>query len=182
MTRNLLRTLVTTLAVLQVLGGCTTATLDKMATPAEAGYALAPATSGKLADIARAIQSEHGEEYSGFKVPDSSFDGLQWRLALVDSATTSLDIQTYLWYPDLSGRLVPERAVQAAQRGVKVRLIVDDLILRGYDQLIANLDAANGKGKLTWHSGDEVLGKQPAREGMQRVMNVLMKVGPKDQY
>jgi putative cardiolipin synthase len=40
----------------------------------------------------------------------------------------------------------------------------------------------DGKGKLTWHSDDEVLDKQPARDGMQRVMNVLMKVGPKDQY
>jgi putative cardiolipin synthase len=122
--------------------GCTTATLDKSAVPMEAGYALPPATSGVLADIARAIQDEHGEEYSGFKVLDSSLDGLQWRLALIDSATTSLDIQTYLWYPDHSGRLVLERAVRAAQRGVKVRLIVDDLILHGYDQLIANLDAS----------------------------------------
>lgn len=86
MTCNPLRALVTTLALLLVLGGCTTATLDKTATPAEAGYALPPATSGTLADIARAIQSEQGEEYSGFKVLDSSFDGLQWRLALIDSA------------------------------------------------------------------------------------------------
>mgnify|MGYP001818638243 FL=1 len=38
------------------------------------------------------------------------------------------------------------------------------------------------KGKLTWHSDAGVLDKQPARDGMQRVMNVLMKVGPKDQY
>ena len=29
---------------------------------------------------------------------------------------------------------------------------------------------------------DEVLDEQPARDGMQRVMNVLMKIGPKDQY
>jgi hypothetical protein len=38
------------------------------------------------------------------------------------------------------------------------------------------------KGKLTWHSDTEVLDKQPARDGMQRVMNVLMKLGPKGQY
>ena len=30
--------------------------------------------------------------------------------AWIDSATTSLDIQTYLWYPDHSGRLILERA------------------------------------------------------------------------
>ena len=34
-----------------------------------------------------------------------------------------------------------ERAILAAQRGVKVRLIVDDLILQGHDQLIANMHA-----------------------------------------
>jgi putative cardiolipin synthase len=124
------------------LGGCTTATLDKSATPMAPGHAQPPATSGGLADIALSIRDVHGEEYSGFKVLDSSFDGLQWRLALIDSATTSLDIQTYLWYPDHSGRLVLDRAIRAAERGVKVRLIVDDLILQGHDQLIANLDAA----------------------------------------
>ena len=37
-------------------------------------------------------------------------------------------------------------------------------------------------GSITWHSDTEVLEKQPARDGMQRVMNVLMKLGPQDQY
>ncbi|MEE4282190.1 MAG: phospholipase D family protein, partial [Pseudomonadales bacterium] len=92
--------------------------------------------------LAAAITDEHGEQYSGFHVLDSSFDGLYWRLALIDSATTSLDIQTYLWYPDASGRLILERAILASQRGVKVRLVVDDLILHGHDQLIANLHSA----------------------------------------
>jgi putative cardiolipin synthase len=37
-------------------------------------------------------------------------------------------------------------------------------------------------GDLFWENSDERVDKQPARDGMQRVMNVLMKVGPKDQY
>ncbi len=119
-----------------------TATLKKDAPEKAVSQALPPATSGLLADMAADIRAEHGEDYSGFKVLDGSFDGLQWRLALIDSATTSLDIQTYLWYPDHSGRLILERAILASQRGVKVRLIVDDLILQGHDQLIANLHAA----------------------------------------
>jgi putative cardiolipin synthase len=125
------------------LAGCSsTTTLQKDVRPAQESFAEPPATSGVLADIALGIQAEHGEEYSGFKVLDSSHDGLFWRLALIDSATTSLDIQTYLWYPDHSGRLIMERAIRASQRGVKVRMIVDDLILQGHDQLIANLHAA----------------------------------------
>jgi putative cardiolipin synthase len=54
---------------------------------------------------------------------------------------SSLDIQTYLWYPDISGRPLLERAILASRRGVKVRVIGDDLILQGHDQLIANLEA-----------------------------------------
>lgn len=104
--------------------------------------ALPPAESGPLAEIAREIEREQGEEYSGFQLLDSNYDGLAWRLALIDTATTSLDIQTYLWYPDHSGRLILERAILASLRGVKVRLIVDDLLLQGHDQLIVNLNAA----------------------------------------
>ena len=38
------------------------------------------------------------------------------------------------------------------------------------------------KGDISWHNDEETLTKQPARDGMQRVMNLLMKLGPKDQY
>ena len=128
--------------VVILVSACSSAALRDDVEPEPPSYAEPPASEGTLADIALGIKSEHGPEYSGFKVLDSSFDGLHWRLALIDSATTSLDIQTYLWYPDHSGRLVLERAILASQRGVKVRLIVDDLILHGQDQLIANLHAA----------------------------------------
>lgn len=133
----------TAIVTLLVLSGCSSsATLKEDIPEQAASYAIAPAKAGTLADISRGISGKHGEDYSGFRVLDSSFDGLYWRLALIDSATTSLDIQTYLWYPDFSGRLLLERVILASQRGVKVRLIVDDLILHGHDQLIANLHAA----------------------------------------
>ena len=69
-----------------------------------------------LADLAAQIATEHGPEYSGFRILDSSYDGLYYRLLLMDSARTSLDIQTYLWYPDASGSLILERAVLAARQ------------------------------------------------------------------
>jgi putative cardiolipin synthase len=46
---------------------------------------------------------------------------------------------TYLWYPDAAGRLILERAVLAAHRGVRVRLVVDDLMTIGQEQLHADL-------------------------------------------
>ncbi|MEP1470515.1 MAG: phospholipase D family protein [Halieaceae bacterium] len=91
--------------------------------------------------MAEEIAAEHGQEHSGFHLLDGSAEGLTWRLALIDSAVSSIDVQTYLWYPDNSGRLMLERVVHAANRGVKVRLIVDDLLLQGHDQLVANLQA-----------------------------------------
>jgi cardiolipin synthase C len=130
------------LFLILLLVACSNASLKNNAPEKQVSNALAPAQTGVLADISAAITSEHGQDNSGFKVLDSSEDGLMWRLALIDSATTSLDIQTYLWYPDFSGVLILERAILASQRGVKVRLIVDDLILQGHDQLIANLHAA----------------------------------------
>ncbi|WP_170150142.1 phospholipase D-like domain-containing protein [Parahaliea mediterranea] len=123
-----------------LLAGCSSRSIEQHG-PALPGYALPPAQSGILAALADDITRQHGEQYSGFRILDSNYSGLYWRLALIDSATTSLEIQTYLWYPDASGRLMLERVVRAAQRGVRVRLILDDLLMQGHDQLIANLQA-----------------------------------------
>ena len=106
----------------------------------EPGYARPPATEGVLADIANRVTAGHGPQSSGFLVLDDSKAALEWRLALIDSAVSALDIQVYLWYPDNAGRLLLERAVTAADRGVHVRLIVDDLLTIGLDQAIANLE------------------------------------------
>ena len=105
----------------------------------EPSYALPPATDGLLAEMAGRITAAHGEEHSGFHLLDGSHESLSWRLALIDSAVSSVDIMTYLWYPDAAGRLVLERAVLAAHRGVHVRLVVDDLMTLGQEQLFADL-------------------------------------------
>jgi len=106
----------------------------------EPTYAKSPAKQGILYELAEDITSNHGPESSGFRLLDHSYDALLARLALIDSAVSSLDIQTYLWYPDNSGRIILERAVRAADRGVHVRLIIDDLLTIGQDQLIYELD------------------------------------------
>ena len=121
--------------------GCSTGGIKKDIVETPPSYAPAPAETGTLAGMAADITAEYGKDYSGFHLLDGSAEGLTWRLALIDSAVSSIDVQTYLWYPDNSGRLVLERVVHAAQRGVKVRLIVDDLLLQGHDQLMANLQA-----------------------------------------
>lgn len=103
-------------------------------------YAKPPATEGTLAAMANRIAAEHGPEHSGFIVLDGSKAALDWRLAIIDSAVSSVDIQTYLWYPDNAGRLILERAVRAAERGARVRLIIDDILTIGLDQTIVELE------------------------------------------
>lgn len=64
---------------------------------------------------------------SAFKLLEVNRDALAWRLALIDSAQHSLDLMTFIWWGDESGELVLKRVIDAADRGVKVRLIVDDM-------------------------------------------------------
>ena len=123
-----------------MLVGCAGPSLKEELVRFEPTYAKPPAEQGLLRDLAEGVMREHGAEASGFRLLDHSYDGLLARLALIDSAVSSLDIQTYLWYPDHSGRLILERAIQAANRGVHVRMIVDDLLTIGQDQLIYELD------------------------------------------
>jgi len=123
-----------------LLTACSGPGLKKDIVRFEPTYAKPPAEDGILYELARGVTAAHGPEKSGFRLLDHSFDGLIARLALIDSAVSSLDIQTYLWYPDNAGRIILERAIHAANRGVHVRLIVDDLLTIGQDQLIYELD------------------------------------------
>ena len=60
---------------------------------------------------------------------------LDWRLRAIDSATESIDLQTFLWTVDTVGALVLDHLVAAAERGVKVKLLVDDSFLLGEDDI-----------------------------------------------
>ncbi len=103
-------------------------------------FALPPATSGLLAEMDSSIARTHEPDQSGFYLLDNNADALHWRLALIDEAVSSLDLMYYLWYDDDSGRLLLKRVVQAANRGVRVRLLVDDLLLIGKDRTLVALN------------------------------------------
>lgn len=126
--------------IVALLSACASPSLREDRAPLEPSFAKPPSEQGILWEMADGIMTEYGPEHSGFLLLDGSKLALQARLALIDSAVSSLDIQTYLWYPDNSGRLILERAVAAANRGVHVRLLVDDLITLGQDQVIYELE------------------------------------------
>lgn len=61
---------------------------------------------------------------------------LDWRLRAIDSASDSIDFQTFLWHFDQSGSAVLDHIERAADRGVFVRILVDDTFLVHEDELL----------------------------------------------
>ena len=73
--------------------------------------------------------------------PVLSSVALQARLALISRATVGIDIQTYLLGDDATGHQLVRALRQAAERGVRVRLLVDDLYTAGLTDLLLGLAA-----------------------------------------
>ena len=76
---------------------------------------------------------------SAFYPLEMPTDALAARLFLIDHATTSLDVQYYIYDDDLVGHIFTAHLLKAAQRGVKVRMLIDDLTSSGKDEEIEKL-------------------------------------------
>lgn len=77
---------------------------------------------------------------SGVHMLNDGRDAFAARILLARAATRSLDIQYYIWHGDLSGTLMLEAVRQAADRGVRVRMLLDDNGVTGLDTVLAALD------------------------------------------
>jgi len=99
-----------------------------LAQPLTAGAS--PVYSGVAPDleIARGIVRDH-EGKSGIYVLEKGEESLLARAWLADHARTSIDIQYFIWSTDNIGILASEALLRAAERGVKVRVLVDDLLI-----------------------------------------------------
>ncbi len=71
----------------------------------------------------------------------SGADAFAARMILADAAVSSIDAQYYIWHGDLTGSLLLEALKRAADRGVRVRLLVDDNGTSGLDGPLAALNA-----------------------------------------
>ncbi len=70
---------------------------------------------------------------SGFHLLGNGLDAFVARAVLANFAERSIDVQYYLYHGDLVGRLFTDQLLKAADRGVRVRLLVDDMDLAGRD-------------------------------------------------
>ena len=93
---------------------------------------------------------------SGLLLLTSSPAALRARLETARLAGRSLDLQYYFWKSDLSGQLLMREVVAAAERGVRVRLLLDDINSFGFDPSLLALDS---------HPNIEVRLFNPSRSG-----------------
>ncbi len=64
---------------------------------------------------------------SGVYLISAPREAFQIRNALITHAEATIDLQYYLWKQDTTGRLILQRILEAADRGVRVRILLDDL-------------------------------------------------------
>jgi putative cardiolipin synthase len=118
---------------------------DPLQSPASdaAGGSRAPAAAKHRAHVTTRINElvSANPGLSGFSIVRYGRPALTLRVALADLAEKSLDVQYYIWEADATGRILAERLVRAAERGVQVRVLLDDINLSGRDERIAALDA-----------------------------------------
>jgi putative cardiolipin synthase len=121
----------------------------------------AAADHDSLAGMVRQAAASHPGD-AGLLLVDTGSEALSERDALIDAATRTIDAQYYIWNPDASGRYLAGRLLVAADRGVRVRILLDDINIAGRDAALAALAA---------HPRIEVRVYNPAaaRSGLRRL-------------
>ncbi|HDR8860595.1 TPA: phospholipase D family protein [Burkholderia territorii] len=125
-------------ALLSSVAACAThppaTTLDR-----SVSHALPADTATPLRNALAAPQAAHPGQ-SGFRLLSDGATALQMRIALARAATKTLDMQYYIATEDTTGKLLLAAALYAADRGVRVRMLVDDLNFRDIDRVMAALN------------------------------------------
>jgi putative cardiolipin synthase len=120
-----------------MLGGCATIDFDRPKTTTAAFNDTDDTYLGRgLAGLAEAHPGQ-----AGFYPVIDAIDGLAIRLLMAKRAERSIDAQYYLVKNDIVGMLFIGALLEAADRGVRVRLLVDDIFTNGYDTGMAALDS-----------------------------------------
>ena len=123
-----------------MLGGCASLPIA-IERPPSAAYA-APAGTQLGQSLAARTAAHPG--LSGLRILDSGYEALAARLELVEAAERAIDVQYYIWHSDASGTLLAQRLLAAAGRGVRVRVLLDDINIGGRDRMLVALDSHPG--------------------------------------
>ncbi|MGH7825995.1 MAG: phospholipase D family protein [Candidatus Binatia bacterium] len=120
-----------------LMGGCSTLpSLENRTT----STSLFDTGTTKLGKAISPLVNAHPEKSGIYSLPDAR-DAFAARALLARAAERTLDVQYYIWHGDMSGTLLFERLRGAADRGVRVRLLLDDHGTSGIDTTLAALDS-----------------------------------------
>ena len=125
-----------------------------------------PPTSGVAGSLERAARRHPGK--SGFAVIPNNREAFTDRASLARFAQKTLDVQYYEWHLDTVGRMLGDEIIQAAERGVRVRFLLDAISFKKRDSAIAALSA---------HPNIEVRLFNPAQHRSARGVEFLANFG-----
>ncbi|MEP6969202.1 MAG: phospholipase D family protein, partial [Betaproteobacteria bacterium] len=135
---SIIATKATAIALLAMLCGCTP--LPPLEDRSQS-RALEPAeTADTRLGRATAPQAQAHPGQSGVLMLAEGREAFATRMLLAEAAERSLDVQVYIWHADLTGTLLMQAMRAAADRGVRVRILLDDNNTAGMDERLAALD------------------------------------------
>ncbi|MBC7988490.1 MAG: phospholipase D family protein [Luteimonas sp.] len=155
--------------VLMVISGLLLA--DHLTPPATGApsraLAVRPAQTALDRELVPLLAANPGK--SGVLMVPDGLDAFAARAISARRAGRSLDLQYYIWHDDLTGRLLGREAWLAAERGVRVRMLLDDMNAEGLDSKLLLLDT---------HPNIEIRLYNPFRNrtGVWRVLELVQRI------
>ena len=123
-------------AAVLVISGCAGLPRHVQKTPSVAFQESGTTTLGRIV-----VGDEVGKNLSGIRLLSSGDEAFASLIALADHAERTLDIQYYIIHEDESSRVLLHHVRLAADRGVRVRVLVDDLNTVGEDRRFMHLSS-----------------------------------------
>jgi putative cardiolipin synthase len=119
-----------------IVAGCASAPLDY---PKQASVAIGDTSNTReAAEVNKWMEGK--TDINGFYPLLAGFDAFGARLILIDEAEASIDAQYFLMKPDHAGLVFASKLIEAADRGVRVRLLLDDIFTNVEDLDLAVLN------------------------------------------
>lgn len=108
------------------IAGCSTLPMD-LDRDKPVSHTLVGDGASEMGKVILERRQLHGMEKSGAYLLDDGLSAFLARVAVVTAARFSIDMQYYIFHGDNSGRVLASKMLEAAGRGVRIRLLVDDL-------------------------------------------------------
>jgi putative cardiolipin synthase len=133
-----------TIAFLGVILAAGCASMPPEATlPKPPSSALDPSVQSALKETFEPL-AKANDGKSGFRLVSLGLDGLTARIEMIDASQHTLDVQSYIFRADESGNLVALALLRAVDRGVRIRVLIDDGDTTAGDEKILSLAANPG--------------------------------------